>query len=160
MKYSFALFRLCVASIGIITAAVCIARAKNQEEVERGVTGSYEILTCRHMRTPRAVFDSWTCHGTFRPDFGGAPGFAVMQTDKKEEPRGLVTVMAARPSSEVVWLPDDVSSQKRWTLALSVILLTLPALVMTMVPGSPSVRKTHVLSPPATLIERVDSATS
>jgi hypothetical protein len=146
MKYSFALFRLCVASIGIIAAAVCIAQAQNQEEVERGVTGSFEILGCRHMRTPRAVFDSWTCHGTFRPDSRGAPRFAAMQTGQKEEPRGLVTVMAARTSSEVVWLPGDVSSQNRWTLALSVILITLPALVLTMVPGSPSVRKTHVLS--------------
>jgi hypothetical protein len=132
VRRSFAPIWLLVALVSISASAVSLVQARVQAAVERGVKGSYQVRNCEHRRSARgAVLNSWTCSGFFWPDADGAGRFATLQTDQSRAPTGVVTVMAVRPSSDVVWLPLDVSaSRRRMRAVLWFVLVTVPALTM------------------------------
>jgi hypothetical protein len=120
---------LFLAFMGVMLAAALVMQARSQSRIERGVRGSYVIESCGQTHSARTGPTGWACHGTFRPASGSGSRSARLTTSQSQPPQGQVTVMAASPTRGAVWLPDDVSSQKRWRWAmLSVVLISVPSL--------------------------------
>ncbi|SRR6266545_7753251 len=115
-RRSYRFIWLFVALIGIVAGTVCVFQARYQVRIEHGVTGSYQVGSCGYRRS-RTQEDAWVCDGRFRLDDRGDGRWARLDSYQPEEPRGRVTVMAAGPDDDVVWLPADVSSARRWTLS-------------------------------------------
>jgi hypothetical protein len=109
---------LLVAVLGIVAGTVAVYQARHQAEIEHGVTGSYEIEgRCSHMGGTRRELEAyeWACAGSFRLNGRGEARFAQLYSYQSDEPRGQLTVMAAGPDDDFVWLPADVSSARKWT---------------------------------------------
>ncbi len=113
-RSSFRVIWLFVAVIGIVAGTVCVFQARYQVRIEHGVTGSYQVEGCGYRRS-RTQEDAWVCDGRFRLNDTGEARWARLNSYQPEQPRGRVTVMAAGPDDDVVWLPTDVSSARKWT---------------------------------------------
>ena|ERR1700754_3883844 len=119
-RSSWRVIWLLLAVAGIVAGTVAVFQARHQVRIEQGVTGSYEIEgRCSYMGGGRRrLLDyEWTCAGSFRPNGRDEARFARLNSYQSDEPRGPMTVMATGPDDDLVWLPADVSSARKWTWA-------------------------------------------